>query len=172
MKTASECSHVSVEEQSSSSQHLPVHLENRSAGSKHKKNTRKTRTQSISPATSPASSSHQDKPQSAQQTSACFTCDQSTQTEASQLQSIQTQSTQTPPIQGTHTPATECKSTQTKQSSFSLQQAYWGRSFTDQSADEQITQSSHLTLICWNINGLDPDNVFERAKGLLSNLGK
>uniref|UniRef100_A0A671SB21 Tyrosyl-DNA phosphodiesterase 2 n=1 Tax=Sinocyclocheilus anshuiensis TaxID=1608454 RepID=A0A671SB21_9TELE len=46
------------------------------------------------------------------------------------------------------------------------------RSFTEQSADEQKTQSSHLTLICWNIDGLDPDNVFERAKGLLSHLGK
>lgn len=92
MKTASECSQVSVE-QSSSSQHLPEHLENRSAGSKHKKNTRKTRNQSISPATSPASFSHQDKPQSAQQTSAGFTCDQSTQTEASQLQSVQTVNT-------------------------------------------------------------------------------
>ncbi|XP_058603307.1 tyrosyl-DNA phosphodiesterase 2 [Onychostoma macrolepis] len=167
MKTAT------VGEQSSSpSQDLPEHPENRSAESKHKKNNRKTRNKSISPATSPASSSHQDTTQSAQQTSARFTCDQSTQTEASQLQSVQTQSTQTPPIQGIHTPATECKSTQTIQSSFSLQQAYWGRSFTVQSADEQITQSSHLTLLCWNIDGLDPDNVFERAKGLLSHLGK
>uniref|UniRef100_A0A9J7XR72 Tyrosyl-DNA phosphodiesterase 2 n=1 Tax=Cyprinus carpio carpio TaxID=630221 RepID=A0A9J7XR72_CYPCA len=163
MKPVSECSQVTAEEQSSLER-----PENRSAGSKHKKNTRKTRNQSISP----ESSSHQDKTQSAQQTSARFTCDQSTQTEASQLQSVQTQSTQTPPIQDIHTPSTECKSTQTKQSSFSMQQAYWGRSFTEQSADEQKTQSSHLTLLSWNIDGLDPDNVFERAKGLLSHLGK
>lgn len=163
MKPVSECSQVTAEEQSSLER-----PENRSAGSKHKKNTRKTRNQSISP----ESSSHQDKTQSAQQTSDRFTCDQSTQTEASQLQSVQTQSTQTPPIQDIHTQSTECKSTQTKQSSFSMQQAYWGRSFTEQSADEQKTQSSHLTLLSWNIDGLDPDNVFERAKGLLSHLGK
>ncbi|XP_052433497.1 tyrosyl-DNA phosphodiesterase 2 isoform X1 [Carassius gibelio] len=165
MKTASECSQVTVEEQSSSSQLLLESLENKSAGSKH---SRKKRNQSISP----ASSSHQDKTQSAKQTSARFTCDQSTQTEASQFQSVQTQSTQTPPIQDAHTPSTECKSTQTLQTSFSLQQAYWGRSFTEQSADEEKTQSSHLTLLSWNIDGLDTDNVFERAKGLLSHLGK
>ncbi|KAK2902787.1 hypothetical protein QQF64_010360 [Cirrhinus molitorella] len=170
--TASECSQVTVEEQSSSSQHLPQHLKNSFPGSKHKKNTRKTRNQSISPVTSPASSSHQDKTQSAQQTSARLTCDQSTQTEASQFQSVQTQSTQTPPIQGLHTAATESKSTQTIRSSFILQQAYWGKSFTDQSADEPKTQSSNLKMICWNIDGLDPDNVFERVIGLLSQLGK
>lgn len=96
MKTASECSQVTVEEQSSSSQLLLESLENKSAGSKH---SRKKINQSISP----ASSSHQDKTQSAKQTSARFTCDQSTQTEASQFQSVQTQSTQTPPIQDAHT---------------------------------------------------------------------
>ncbi|XP_050986415.1 tyrosyl-DNA phosphodiesterase 2 isoform X2 [Labeo rohita] len=172
MKTASECFQVTAEEQSSSSQHQPEHFENRPPGSKHEKNTRKARNQSILPITSPASSSRQDITQSTQQTSAQFTCDQSTQTEASQLQSIQTQSTQTPPIQGIHTPSTESKYTQTIQSSFFLQQAYWGKSFTDQSADEQKTQSNHLTVICWNIDGLDQDNVFERLKGLLSHLGK
>jgi len=113
---------------------------------------------------------------SAQKTSSLSTCDQSTQTESPQLQSLQTQSTQTSPTQGEHTPSTESKSTQTKQSSFPLKQAYWGKSFTDQSADQQKPQlssrNSYLTVISWNIDGLDLDNVFDRLKGLLSLLGK
>lgn len=176
MKAGGECTLVTVEELSPPSQHLPERLEKRSAGSKQEKNTRKTRHQSISPVTSPASSSHRQKAQSAQKTSAWSTCDQSTQTESPQLQSVQTQSTQTTSIQEVHTPSTESKSTQTKQSSFSLKQAYWENSFTDQSADQQKTQSStkssYLTVISWNIDGLDLDNVFNRLKGLLSLLGK
>ncbi|XP_048010105.1 tyrosyl-DNA phosphodiesterase 2 [Megalobrama amblycephala] len=176
MKAGGECARVTVEELSPPSQHLPERLEKRSAGSKQEKNTRKTRNQSLSPVTSPASSSHRQKAQSAQKTSARSTCDQSTQTDSSQLQSVQTQSTQTTPIQEVQSPSTESKSTQTKQSSFSLKQAYWENSLTDQSADQQKTQSStkssYLTVISWNIDGLDSDNVFNRLKGLLSLLGK
>ncbi|XP_056126839.1 tyrosyl-DNA phosphodiesterase 2 isoform X2 [Rhinichthys klamathensis goyatoka] len=175
-KTGGDCTPVTVEELSPPSQHPPERNEKRSAGSKQEKNTRKTRNPSISPETSPAPSSHRQKAQSAQKTSARSTCDQSTQTESPQLQSVQTQSTQTPPIQGEHTPSTESKSTQTKQSSFPLKQAYWGNSFTDQSADQQKPQlssrNSYLTVMAWNIDGLDSDNVFDRVKGLLSLLGK
>lgn len=175
-KTGGDCTQVAVEELSPPSQHPTERHEKRSAGSKQEKNTLKTRNPSISPETSPALSSHRQKAQSAQKTSARSICDQSTQTESPQLQSVQTQSTQTPPIQGEHTPSTESKSTQTKHSSFPLKQAYWGNSFTDQSADQQKPQfssrDSDLTVITWNIDGLDSDNVFDRVKGLLSLLGK
>lgn len=178
MKAGGECTQVTVEKMSPPSQHLPERLEKRSAGSKQEKNTRKTRNQSISPVTSPASSSHRQKAQSAQKkTSARSTCDQSTQTESPQHpQSVQTQSTQTTSFQEVHTPSAESKSTQTIKSSFPLKQAYWENSLTDQSADQQKTQSStkssYLTVISWNIDGLDSDNVFNRVKGLLSLLGK
>ncbi|KAG1948222.1 tyrosyl-DNA phosphodiesterase 2 isoform X2 [Pimephales promelas] len=174
-KTGGGYTPVTVEELSPPS-HPPEHHEKRSAGSKQEKNTRKTKNHSISHETSPALSSHRQKAQSAQKTSSLSTCDQSTQTESPQLQSLQTQSTQTSPTQGEHTPSTESKSTQTKQSSFPLKQAYWGKSFTDQSADQQKPQlssrNSYLTVISWNIDGLDLDNVFDRLKGLLSLLGK
>ncbi|XP_073703234.1 tyrosyl-DNA phosphodiesterase 2 [Garra rufa] len=169
IKTDSDC----YAEQLSFPQHLPEHLENRSAGSKNKKKSQKTRILSLG--TSLASSSHHEETNSSQQASAQPTCDQSTQTESPQLQSFQTQSTQTPPIQGIHTPSTESTSTQTIQSSFPLQQAYWGKSFTDQSTDEQETQSSsrsQLTVLSWNIDGLDMENIFYRVKGLLSQFGK
>ncbi|XP_026084075.1 tyrosyl-DNA phosphodiesterase 2 isoform X1 [Carassius auratus] len=173
MKTDSECTLVTAE-QLSPSQHLPEHLEKRSAGSKNKKKSQKTRI--ILPATSQASSAYQEEPSGSQKASAQSACDQSTQTESPQLQSFQTLSTQTPPIQGIHSPPTESKSTQTKHSSFPLQQAYWGRSFTDQSTDEQETQSSsrnrHLTVLSWNIDCLDSENISHRVKGLLSQFGK
>ncbi|XP_043115990.1 tyrosyl-DNA phosphodiesterase 2-like [Puntigrus tetrazona] len=163
MKRDSECSLVTAE-QSSPSQHQPEHL----------KNSQKTRI--LSPATSFASSTHREETNTSQQASARSTCDQSTQTESAQLQSVQTQSTQTPPIQGIHTTITEPKSTQTLHSSFSFEQAYWGRSFTDQSADERETQSSsssgHLNVLSWNIDCLDTDNISYRVKGLLSQFGK
>ncbi|XP_026084103.1 tyrosyl-DNA phosphodiesterase 2-like isoform X1 [Carassius auratus] len=173
MKTDSECTLVTAE-QLSPSQHLPEHLEKSSAGSKNKKKSQKTRI--ILPATSQASSAHREEPSGSQKASAQSACDQSTQTESPQLQSFQTLSTQTPPIQGIHSPPTESKSTQTKHSSFPLQQAYWGRSFTDQSTDEQETQSSsrnsHLTVLSWNIDCLDSENISHRVKGLLSQFGK
>ncbi|XP_067304331.1 tyrosyl-DNA phosphodiesterase 2 [Pseudorasbora parva] len=176
MKTGDKCTQITVEELSPSSQHLPESREKRAAGSKQEKNPSKTRNHSVSPATSPASATHRQKAQSAQKTSALSTCDQSTQTESPKLQSVQTQSTQTPPIQCVDTPSTESKSTQTVRSSFPLKQAYWGNTLTDQSADQQKTQfssgSSYLSVISWNIDGLDSDNVFDRVKGLLSLLGK
>ncbi|XP_005158360.1 tyrosyl-DNA phosphodiesterase 2 [Danio rerio] len=169
VKTGSEYTQVAVEEQSSASENLPGNHKNKPAGSKHEKNNQKRKSQSISPVRTPAIPSPQ-KPLTKP------TCDQSTQTESLQCQSIQTQSTQTPPIQGMHTTSTETKCTQTIQSSFSLHQAYWGKSFTDQSADEQKTQASarsnHLTVLSWNIDGLDDENVRDRVKGLLSHLGK
>lgn len=153
-KTDSECFGNTVKDQlSSPSQQMPKQNKNRSAGSK------------------------QEKSRNAQHT-ARSTCDQSTQTESFQFQSVQTQSTQTPPDQSTHSPATESKLTQTIKSSFPLHQAYWGKSSVDISATEQKTQScsqatsNQLTVICWNIDGLDPEDVFPRCKGLLSHLGK
>ncbi|XP_056331378.1 tyrosyl-DNA phosphodiesterase 2 [Danio aesculapii] len=165
MKTGSEFTQVAVEEQSSASENLTGNHKNKPAES----NSQKRISRSISPVRTTAIPSPQ-KP------STKPTCDQSTQTESLQCQSIQTQSTQTPLIQGIHTTSTETKCTQTIRSSFYLHQAYWGKSFTDQSADEQKTQSStrsnHLTVISWNIDGLDDENVHDRVKGLLSHLGK
>ncbi|XP_065154562.1 tyrosyl-DNA phosphodiesterase 2 [Paramisgurnus dabryanus] len=148
-KTDSECFGNTVKDPLSQSQQMPNQNKNRSAGSKQEKS---------------------------KNASARSTCDQSTQTESSQTQSVQTQSTQTPPDQSTHSPATESKPTQTIMSSFPLHQAYWGKSSMDVSASEQKPQScstsNQLTVICWNIDGLDPEDVFARCKGLLSHLGK
>lgn len=164
MKMGSEYTQVAVEEQSSASENLPGNHKN-----KPEKNSQKSISRSISPVKTPAIPSPE-KP------STKPTCEQSTQTDSLQFQSIQTQSTQTPPNQGIHTTSTETKCTQTIKSSFYLHQAYWGKSFTDQSAEEQKTQSSarsnHLTVMSWNVDGLDFDNVLDRVKGLLSHLGK
>ncbi|XP_057196176.1 tyrosyl-DNA phosphodiesterase 2 isoform X2 [Triplophysa rosa] len=146
--TDSVCSSVTVEDQSSTLQQRSKQTKKRCARSKQEK--------------------------SAQQTSDRSTRDQSTQTESPQ--SVQTQ-TETPSDQGIDSPATESKSTQTRQTSFTLHQAYWGKSPTDDGAvDEQAPQSNstsnQLTVISWNIDGLDLENVYSRSKGLLSHLGK
>lgn len=145
-KTDSVCISVTDKDQSSSSQQRPKQTKNKSARSKQ------------------------------EESSARSTRDQSTQTECPQSQSVQTES-ETPSDQGIHSPATESKSTQTRQTSFTLQQAYWGKSPTDDgSADEQAPQSNstsnQLTVISWNIDGLDIENVHSRSQGLLSQLGK
>lgn len=70
MKAGGQYTEVTVEEQSPSSQNVSERLEKRSAGSKQNKKTRKTRNQSFSPVTSPASSSHLQKAKSAQKPSA------------------------------------------------------------------------------------------------------
>ncbi|KAA0703516.1 Purine nucleoside phosphorylase [Triplophysa tibetana] len=110
---------------------------------------------------------------SAQQTSDRSNREQSTQTESPE--SVQTQ-IETPSDQGIHSPATESKSTQTLKTSFTLHQAYWGKSSTDDGsvdelAPQSISISNQLTVISWNIDGLDLENVYSRSKGLLSHLG-
>ncbi|XP_052002297.1 tyrosyl-DNA phosphodiesterase 2 [Xyrauchen texanus] len=151
------------------------------AGKKKKKNKKRQETsghggRQMKTHSSGANTSHQEKTQSAQQTSVRSTCDQSIQTESPLSQSVQTESTQIAPIQCVHSLSTESKSTQTRETSFYLHHAYLGKSITDQSIDEQATQSSssskQLTVISWNIDGLDTENVYARAKGLLSCLGK
>lgn len=143
-KTDSVCISVTGKDQSSPSQQRPKQIKNKSARQ--------------------------------EESSARSTRDQSTQTECPQSQSVQTES-ETPLDQGVHSPATESKSTQTRQTSFTLQQAYWGKSPTDDGcADEQAPQSNstsnQLTVISWNIDGLDIENVHSRSQGLLSQLGK
>ncbi|XP_051574792.1 tyrosyl-DNA phosphodiesterase 2 isoform X3 [Myxocyprinus asiaticus] len=151
------------------------------AGKKKKKNKKRQETsghgaRQMKTLTSLENTSHQEKTQSAQQTSVRSTCDQSTQTESPLPQSVQMESNQITPIQCIHSLSTESKSTQTCETSFPFHHAYLGKSLTDQSIDEQATQSNssskQLTVINWNVDGLTTKNVFARAKGLLSYLGK
>ncbi|KAI4873977.1 hypothetical protein NFI96_032061, partial [Prochilodus magdalenae] len=104
-----------------------------------------------------------------------ITCDQSTQTE---MEFLQTQATQTPPLQCTHTQPTESKSTQTLRSKPTIKQIYEGQTSRDQSAEDQPSSAAQrrdpnqLTVLTWNIDGLDGEDIKERIPSLLGYLGK
>ncbi|XP_076827683.1 tyrosyl-DNA phosphodiesterase 2 isoform X2 [Brachyhypopomus gauderio] len=97
------------------------------------------------------------------------TCDQSTQTDAHHDKSTQTLATQTLQMQCIHTQATETKSTQTRLSKPTLTQIYEGQGSADHSA---VKEPNQLTLLTWNIDGIDFEDLKERIPSLLSYLGK
>ncbi|KAL7886970.1 hypothetical protein AOLI_G00046910 [Acnodon oligacanthus] len=94
------------------------------------------------------------------------TCDQSTQTET---EFTQIQATQTPPLQCTHTQPTESKSTQTSLSKLTLKQVYEGQV---SKGENQARSADQLTVLTWNIDGLDCEDLKERIPSLLEYLGK
>ncbi|XP_036416475.1 tyrosyl-DNA phosphodiesterase 2 [Colossoma macropomum] len=104
-----------------------------------------------------------------QHTQSRTTCDQSTQTET---ESTQTQATQSPLLQCTHTQPTESKSTQTSLSKLTLKQVYEGQGSKDQSGEDQASSADQLTVLTWNIDGLDCEDLKERIPSLLEYLGK
>ncbi|XP_053349566.1 tyrosyl-DNA phosphodiesterase 2 [Clarias gariepinus] len=102
------------------------------------------------------------------------TCDQSTQTVTSE-NTYQNQSTQTLPLESSHTMLTESKSTQTKYVRLSFKQLYEGRTSIDKCQDcvpDQSRNPEQLTVLTWNIDGLDTEDARERLQSLLLQLGK
>uniref|UniRef100_A0A8B9H1S7 Tyrosyl-DNA phosphodiesterase 2 n=1 Tax=Astyanax mexicanus TaxID=7994 RepID=A0A8B9H1S7_ASTMX len=122
--------------------------------------------------------SKEDQHLNSQQTSSSPSiCDQSTQTEN---KTTCTEATQTPPLQFTHTDITaESKSTQTLQrSGLTYKQVCDGETSAEQSDEDQgssadqIQDPSLLTMLTWNIDGLDPEDLKQRVPNLLAYLGK
>lgn len=103
-----------------------------------------------------------------------LTCDHSTQTETLKNMS-QNQATQTPSLERIHTQPTESKSTQTKPAKLSYKQLYEGQTSVDEGQDcapDQSRNPEKLTVLTWNIDGLDPEDIRERIPSLLFHLGK
>lgn len=118
-------------------------------------------------------SSHQGvEPQLAQSQT---TCDHSTQTE---IESTQTQATQTLPLQCTYPQPTECKSSQTARSRPTYKQVYENQGSSGQQGEDQAASTdqsrdpNQLTVLTWNIDGLDVEDLKERVPSLLGYLGK
>lgn len=96
----------------------------------------------------------------------------STQTTTDQSESRKDVSTQTPPFQCIHIHPTESKSTQTTPKRLTFKQIYEGK-FDDQAhSSESERDLQHLTMLTWNIDGLDPEDARERLSNLLFSLGK
>ncbi|XP_026769283.3 tyrosyl-DNA phosphodiesterase 2 [Pangasianodon hypophthalmus] len=99
-------------------------------------------------------------------------CEQSTQTETPENTS-QDQATQTLSLERIHTQPTESKSTQTKTGRLSYKQLYEGQVGEGQDcAPDQSRNPEQLTVLTWNIDGLDPEDDRERVPSLLLHLGK
>ncbi|XP_072536188.1 tyrosyl-DNA phosphodiesterase 2 isoform X2 [Salminus brasiliensis] len=104
------------------------------------------------------------------------TCDKSTQTEN---KPTHTEATQTLPLQCTHTDKpTESKSTNTQRSTLTYKQVYEGQTSSDQSgehkasSEEQSRDPRLLTVLTWNIDGLDVEDLRQQVPNLLAYLGK
>lgn len=94
-------------------------------------------------------------------------CNHSTQTEIPENMPLY-QATQTLSLENIQTKPTELKSTQTQHAQLSFKQLYENQvSVSDQSRNPE-----HLTVLTWNIDGLDPEDVRERIRNLLFQLGK
>lgn len=102
-----------------------------------------------------------------QHTSIKTSCDQSTQTETPENTS-QNQATQTLSLEHIYTQPTESKSTQTQPARLSYKQLYDGQ----ECATDQSRNPEQLTVLTWNIDGLDPEDFRERFPSLLFHLGK
>ncbi|XP_060778301.1 tyrosyl-DNA phosphodiesterase 2 [Neoarius graeffei] len=102
------------------------------------------------------------------------TCERSTQTETPETMS-QNQATQTLSVECIHTQSTESKSTQTKPARLSYKQLYEGQISVNEGQDcapDQSRNPEQLTVLTWNIDGLDPEDIKERVPSLLFHLGK
>ncbi|XP_026857470.1 tyrosyl-DNA phosphodiesterase 2 isoform X2 [Electrophorus electricus] len=97
------------------------------------------------------------------------TCDQSTQTDVLQNKSTQTMATQTFQLQCIHTQSMDSKSTQTHRTRPTLREVYEGQGSADHSSEGK--EPNQLTLLTWNIDGLDVEDLKERIPSLLSYLG-
>lgn len=102
------------------------------------------------------------------------TCDWLTQTETPESTS-QNKATQTLSLECIHTQPTESKSTQMKPARLSYKQLYEGQISVEEGQDcapDQSRNPEQLTVLTWNIDGLDPEDVRERVSSLLFHLGK
>lgn len=95
------------------------------------------------------------------------TCDRSTQTDAFLTPSSQTQETQTHSSQATETKSTQTSAKAILLSDFKL--AYQAECPRDPLPEENRRK---LTVLSWNIDGLDGEDMTARIRGLLSYLGK
>lgn len=100
-----------------------------------------------------------------QHTSTQTFCDRSTQTETPE-NTPQNQATLSP--ENIYTKPTESKFTQTQPTKLSFKQLYENQA----SVPDQSRNPEHLTVLTWNIDGLDPEDVRERIRSLLLYLGK
>ncbi|KAF4087915.1 hypothetical protein AMELA_G00077090 [Ameiurus melas] len=103
-----------------------------------------------------------------------LTCDRSTQTETL-TNTSQNQATQTLSLERIHTQHTESKSTQTKLARLSYKQLYEDQISVDEGqacAPDQSRNPEQLTVLTWNIDGLDSEDIRERIPSLLFHLGK
>ncbi|KAG7336238.1 hypothetical protein KOW79_000931 [Hemibagrus wyckioides] len=101
-------------------------------------------------------------------------CDQSTQTETPKNMT-QNQATQTISLEHIVAQPTESKSTQTRTTRLSYKQLYEGQVSLNEGNDgcpDQSRNPEQITVLTWNIDGLDPEDIRERLPSLLMNLGK
>ncbi|XP_027005695.2 tyrosyl-DNA phosphodiesterase 2 [Tachysurus fulvidraco] len=101
-------------------------------------------------------------------------CDQSTQTETPK-NIFKDQATQTIPLEHILTQTSESKSTQTQPARLSYKQLYESQASVNEDQDgspDQCRNPEQLTVLTWNIDGLDPEDLRERIPSLLLHLGK
>ncbi|KAK2854647.1 hypothetical protein Q7C36_006516 [Tachysurus vachellii] len=101
-------------------------------------------------------------------------CDQSTQTETPKNM-FKDQATQTIPLEHILTQTSESKSTQTQPARLSYKQLYESQASVNEGQDgspDQCRNPEQLTVLIWNIDGLDPEDLRERIPSLLMHLGK
>lgn len=87
----------------------------------------------------------------------------------------QNQATQTISLEHIVARPTESKSTQTRTTRLSYKQLYEGQVSLNEGNDgcpDQSRNPEQITVLTWNIDGLDPEDIRERIPSLLLNLGK